>query len=73
MYLIAWFSLQNTYGQPDETVATETLSNHLRCNRSFVQDIFQVMYGGFQGALNWSPLMPRDASLSDSYAVVYAP
>ena len=25
------------------------------------------MYGGFQGALNWSPLMPRDASLSDGY------
>ena len=26
--------------------------------------------GGFRGALNWAPLMPRDASLSDSYAVV---
>ena len=26
-----------------------------------------VMYGGFRGALNWVPLMPRDASLSDSY------
>ena len=26
-----------------------------------------VMYGGFQGALNWAPLMPRDASLSDNY------
>ena len=24
------------------------------------------MYGGFQGALNWVSLMPRDASLSDS-------
>ena len=23
--------------------------------------------GGFRGALNWAPLMPRDASLSDSY------
>ena len=25
-----------------------------------------VMYGGFQGALNWAPVMPRDASLLDS-------
>ena len=24
------------------------------------------MYWGFQGALNWAPLMPRDVSLSDS-------
>ena len=22
---------------------------------------------GFEGARNWSPIMPRDASLSDSY------
>ena len=29
-----------------------------------------VMYRGFQGALNWAPLMPRDASLSDSYKSV---
>ena len=29
--------------------------------------------GGFREALNWAPLMPRDASLSDSYAVVFAP
>ena len=29
-----------------------------------------VMYGGFQGALIWAPLMPRDASLSDSYKSV---
>ena len=28
------------------------------------------MYGGFQGALNWAPLMSRDASLSDSYKSV---
>ena len=26
--------------------------------------------GGFKGALSWSPLMPRDASLSDSYKSV---
>ena len=25
-----------------------------------------VMYGGFFGALNWAPLMPSDAILSDS-------
>ena len=26
-----------------------------------------LMYGGFHGALNWAPMIPRDASLSDSY------
>ena len=26
-----------------------------------------VMSMGFQGIFNWSPMMPRDASLSDSY------
>lgn len=34
--------LQNTYGRPDEVVAAETLANHLRCNSSFIHDIFQV-------------------------------
>ena len=29
-----------------------------------------VIYGGFQGGLDWSLLMPRDASLSDSYKSV---
>ena len=26
--------------------------------------------GGFRGTLNWAPLMPRDAILSDSYKSV---
>ena len=26
--------------------------------------------GGFRGTLNWAPMMPRDASLSDSYKSV---
>ena len=24
--------------------------------------------GGFRGTLNWAPMMPKDASLSDNYA-----
>ena len=45
--------------------------------------VLQFMKGSFKercdvrgvsgGALNWAPMMPRDASLSDSYAVVFAP
>lgn len=48
IYMCQWlicdiFSLpQNTYGRPDEVVAAETLANHLRCNSSFIHEIFQV-------------------------------
>ncbi|KAF2367775.1 Peptidase C19 ubiquitin carboxyl-terminal hydrolase [Trinorchestia longiramus] len=34
----------SSHGRPDEVVASETLNNHLRCNSSFVQDIFQAQY-----------------------------
>ncbi|CAL4093575.1 unnamed protein product, partial [Meganyctiphanes norvegica] len=36
--------IKNTYGRPDDVVAAETLANHLRCNSSFVHDIFQAQF-----------------------------
>lgn len=35
---------QNTAGRPDEVVAAETLANHVRCNSSFVQAVFQAQF-----------------------------
>lgn len=37
-------SLQNHYGRPDEVIAAETLANHIRCNNSFVQAVFQAQF-----------------------------
>uniref|UniRef100_A0A1B0DH73 ubiquitinyl hydrolase 1 n=1 Tax=Phlebotomus papatasi TaxID=29031 RepID=A0A1B0DH73_PHLPP len=34
----------NTYGRPDEIIAAETLANHIRCNNSFVQAVFQAQF-----------------------------
>ena len=31
------------------------------------------MYGWFKGTLNWAPMMPRDASLSDSECEIFQP
>ncbi|XP_047490078.1 ubiquitin carboxyl-terminal hydrolase 31-like [Penaeus chinensis] len=36
--------IKNTYGRPDEVVAAETLANHLRCNCSFIHEIFQAQF-----------------------------
>lgn len=35
---------QNNYGRPDEVIAAETLANHIRCNNSFVQAVFQAQF-----------------------------
>ncbi|KAG1703682.1 Ubiquitin carboxyl-terminal hydrolase 31 [Nymphon striatum] len=35
---------KSSHGRPDEIVASETLANHMRCNNSFVQDIFQAQF-----------------------------
>lgn len=32
------------YGRPDEIIAAETLANHIRCNNSFVQAVFQAQF-----------------------------
>lgn len=37
-------SFQNSYGRPDEVIAAETLANHIRCNNSFVQAVFQAQF-----------------------------
>lgn len=36
--------MQNNYGRPDEIIAAETLANHIRCNNSFVQAVFQAQF-----------------------------
>lgn len=38
------FVAQNNYGRPDEVIAAETLANHIRCNNSFVQAVFQAQF-----------------------------
>lgn len=37
-------SIKNTFGRPDEVIAAETLANHVRGNRSFVQAVFQAQF-----------------------------
>ncbi|XP_055379932.1 ubiquitin carboxyl-terminal hydrolase 31 [Condylostylus longicornis] len=37
-------SIKNNYGRPDEVIAAETLANHIRCNNSFVQAVFQAQF-----------------------------
>lgn len=37
-------SMKNTFGRPDEVIAAETLANHVRGNRSFVQAVFQAQF-----------------------------
>ncbi|XP_055318006.1 ubiquitin carboxyl-terminal hydrolase 31 [Sitodiplosis mosellana] len=36
--------IKNNYGRPDEVIAAETLANHIRCNNSFVQAVFQAQF-----------------------------
>lgn len=38
------FNTQNSYGRSDEIIAAETLANHIRCNNSFVQAVFQAQF-----------------------------
>ena len=37
-----FFFLQSSVGRADEAVAQEALANHMRCNNSYVYDLFQV-------------------------------
>lgn len=39
-----YFCLQSSHGRSDEQVAAEALANHMRCNNSFVYDLFQALY-----------------------------
>lgn len=38
------FCFQETLGKSDDVIASEALSNHTRCNDSFVLDLFQAQY-----------------------------
>ena len=44
IYLYIYIDFQESYGRSDELVAREALANHLRCNNSFVLDLFQAQY-----------------------------
>ncbi|XP_055607161.1 ubiquitin carboxyl-terminal hydrolase 31 [Uranotaenia lowii] len=37
-------TIKNNYGRSDEVIAAETLANHIRCNNSFVQAVFQAQF-----------------------------
>lgn len=37
-------TIKNNYGRSDEAIAAETLANHIRCNNSFVQAVFQAQF-----------------------------
>ncbi|XP_062553062.1 ubiquitin carboxyl-terminal hydrolase 31 isoform X2 [Armigeres subalbatus] len=37
-------AIKNNYGRSDEVIAAETLANHIRCNSSFVQAVFQAQF-----------------------------
>ncbi|KRG04168.1 ubiquitin carboxyl-terminal hydrolase 43 isoform X1 [Drosophila mojavensis] len=39
-----FLNTQNSYGRSDEIIAAETLANHIRCNNSFVQAVFQAQF-----------------------------
>lgn len=39
-----YFSFQSSVGRSDEAVAAEALANHMRCNNSFIYDLFQALY-----------------------------
>ncbi|KAK7008353.1 Ubiquitin carboxyl-terminal hydrolase 31, partial [Halocaridina rubra] len=59
----------NTYGRPDEVVAAETLANHLRCNSSFVHDIFQAQ---FRSSLK-CPHCQKESNTFDPFLCVSIP
>uniref|UniRef100_A0A6A7G1W9 ubiquitinyl hydrolase 1 n=1 Tax=Hirondellea gigas TaxID=1518452 RepID=A0A6A7G1W9_9CRUS len=61
--------IKNSYGRPDEVVASETLNNHLRCNSSFVQDIFQAQ---FRSSLR-CPHCQKESNTFDPFMCVSLP
>ncbi|XP_063842463.1 ubiquitin carboxyl-terminal hydrolase 31-like isoform X2 [Scylla paramamosain] len=61
--------IKNTYGRPDEIVAAETLANHLRCNSSFIQEIFQAQ---FRSSLK-CPHCQKESNTFDPFVCVSIP
>lgn len=60
---------QNTFGRPDEQVAAETLANHIRCNESFIHDVFQAQ---FKSSLT-CPRCMRQSNTFDPFLCISIP
>lgn len=60
---------QNSFGRPDEQVAAETLENHIRCNHSFVHEVFQAQ---FRSSLT-CPRCNRQSNTFDPFLCVSVP
>ncbi|KAK4016756.1 hypothetical protein OUZ56_031722 [Daphnia magna] len=61
--------IKNSYGRPDEIVAAETMANHLRCNSSFVHQLFQAQ---FRSSLT-CPHCQKQSSTFDPFLCVSLP
>ncbi|XP_057333182.1 ubiquitin carboxyl-terminal hydrolase 31-like [Microplitis mediator] len=62
-------SIKNSFGRPDHVVADETLANHVRCNHSFVHEIFQAQ---FRSSLT-CPRCQRQSNTFDPFLCVSVP
>lgn len=62
-------TIKSSYGKPDEVVAAETMANHLRCNNSFVHDLFQAQ---FRSSLT-CPNCQRQSNTFDPFLCVSIP
>lgn len=56
-------------GRPDEIVAAEALANHMRCNNSFVHDLFQAQY---RSSLT-CPICQRQSTTFDPFLCISTP
>ncbi|KOX78315.1 Ubiquitin carboxyl-terminal hydrolase 31 [Melipona quadrifasciata] len=63
------FSINNSFGRPDDIVAAETLANHVRCNNSFVHAVFQAQ---FRSSLT-CPRCHRQSNTFDPFLCVSVP
>ncbi|XP_034939883.1 ubiquitin carboxyl-terminal hydrolase 31-like [Chelonus insularis] len=60
--------IKSSFGKPDD-VAAETLANHIRCNHSFVHDVFQAQ---FRSSLT-CPRCHRQSNTFDPFLCVSVP
>ncbi|XP_015116575.1 ubiquitin carboxyl-terminal hydrolase 31 [Diachasma alloeum] len=61
--------IKNSFGRPDDIVAAETLANHVRCNHSFVHEVFQAQ---FRSSLT-CPRCNRQSNTFDPFLCVSIP
>ncbi|XP_050540078.1 ubiquitin carboxyl-terminal hydrolase 43 [Daktulosphaira vitifoliae] len=62
-------TIRNTFGRPDEQVAAETLANHVRCNESFIHNVFQAQ---FKSSLT-CPRCMRQSNTFDPFLCISIP